>query len=543
VRRRGFVPAVRPGRRRLYHPRAEVTVSETTATTSVPAPAGALDRLLAAIERGGNRLPDPALLFVLGLGVVWVVSALLAPVEFADIDPRSGKPLRVVSQLTGPALATFLSSMVQTFTAFPPLGVVLVALLGVGVAEHAGFIGAVLRALLGVTPAALLTPMLIVVAVLSHSAADSGYVLVIPLGGVLFHAAGRHPLAGIVAAFAGVSGGFGANFVPSALDPLLQGFTQSAAQLLSPERQVNPLCNWFFAAASSLLVVGVGWWLTERVIEPRLRTTAVDGDPAAMPRMEALDERARGGLAAGLGAVALGALALVLWSWPEASPLRSPEGGLTDHAAPLMRSIVPIIFLLFLLPGIAYGKVAGTIRSHRDVVQGMSKSMGTMAYYLVLAFCAAQFTWAFGQSNLGALIALKGAGLLAALAVPGPLTIAGIILITAFVNLFIGSASAKWALLAPIFVPMLMRLGLSPELTQAAYRIGDSTTNIVTPLMPYFPLVVVYGQRYVRRTGIGTLVSLMLPFTVTLLMLWTGFLMLYWALGLPLGLQATYTAG
>ncbi|HYP29089.1 MAG TPA: AbgT family transporter [Blastocatellia bacterium] len=499
-----------------------------------------VDRALNTIERVGNRLPDPAALFLILLVVVWVLSALLSPIQFSEIDPRNGKPLQINNQLTGGAIAAFLSNLVTTFTGFHPLGVVLVALLGVGVAEHTGFINASLKGLLSFTSVKLLTPMLILVAILSHTAADAGYVLVIPLGAVIFYTAGRHPLAGIAAAFAGVSGGFSANFVPSSLDPLLSGLTQSAAQIINPERVVNPLSNWFFTGASSLLIIGVGWYLTDRVIEPRLRDVEVDGEVSEMPKMEGLGSSERRGLVWGMGTLALGIIVLVLVSLPATSPFRSPEGSLTAATAPLMQSIVPLIFLLFILPGVVYGYAAGTVESHRDIIKGMSKAMSTMGYYIVLAFFASLFIAAFGQSNIGALLALKGAGLLQSLGLPGQVTIIGIILLTATVNLLIGSASAKWALLAPIFVPMLMQLGHSPELTQAAYRIGDSTTNIITPLMPYFPLVVVYGQKYVKKTGIGTLVSLMLPFSITFLIVWTVFLLIYWMLGIPLGLQAPY---
>jgi len=567
-----------------------------------------IDRALNTIERVGNRLPDPAALFLILLIVVWALSAALAPVTFSDIDPRTGKPIQITNLLTGNSIAAFFSNMVTTFTSFPPLGVVLVALLGVGVAEHTGFINAALKRLLDFTPKRLLTPMLILVAVLSHTAADAGYVLVIPLGGVIFYAAGRHPLAGIAAAFAGVSGGFSANFIPSSIDPLLSALTQTGAQVIDQTRTVNPLSNWFFTGASCLLVMGVGWFLTDRVIEPRLRGVKIDGDVSQMPKMEELGKRERRGLLAGLIALALGILILVLASVPADSPMRSPVGyrltsqsfeqlrsaGVPDDVlkkmetlrnrdqanekifqdalkarlgeaqsvtysplflsnaetiapqltlanAPLMLSIVPLIFLLFLLPGIVYGYVAGTVKSHRDIIQGMSKSMSTMGYYIVLAFFASLFIAAFTQSNIGAMLALKGAGLLKSLSLPGQVTIVGIILLTALVNLLIGSASAKWALLAPIFVPMLMQLGISPELSQAAYRVGDSTTNIITPLMPYFPLVVVYGQRYVKSTGIGTLVSLMLPYSIAFLITWTLFLIVYWLMGIPLGLQAPYS--
>ena len=511
------------------------------ADPAAAAPTRRVDRVLNAIERAGNALPDPAALFLILLLVVWALSALLAPVAWAEIDPRSGEPLRVSNRLAGPAIAEFLSTMVTTFTGFHPLGVVLVALLGVGVAEHTGFINAGLKALLSVTSAKLLTPMLILVAIVSHTAADAGYVLVIPLGAVIFYAAGRHPLAGIAAAFAGVSGGFSANFVPSSLDPLLAGLTQEGAQIIAPAYLVNPLCNWLFTGVSSVLIIGLGWFITDRIIEPRLKGTVVDGDVSDIPQMETLGPKERRGLRAAVVALLLGLVALALISMPATSFMRSPEGELTAATAPLMLAIVPLIFLLFLLPGVVYGYVAGTVESHRDIIKGMSKAMATMGYYIVLAFFAALFIAEFGRSNLGALLALKGAGALQAMALPGQVTIVGIILLTGLVNLVIGSASAKWALLAPIFVPMLMQLGLSPELTQAAYRVGDSTTNIITPLMPYFPLVVVFAQRYVKGTGIGTLVSLMLPYSVIFLVAWTLFLLAFWFLGLPLGLQGPYT--
>jgi aminobenzoyl-glutamate transport protein len=500
-----------------------------------------IDRFLNGIETAGNKLPDPAILFVIALVLVWILSALLSPMAFTEIDPRNGQPIRILNLLSGTAMAGWLAGMVNTFVTFPPLGVVLVALLGVGVAESVGFLNAGLKWLLNLTPKALLTPMLVLVACLSHTATDAGYVLVIPLGGVIFYTAGRHPLAGIAAAFAGVSGGFSANLIPSGIDPLLQGFTQSAAQLIDPARMVNPLSNWYFTGASTLLIMGLGWFLTDRVVEPRLQKLAIDGDTKDMPRLEPLTPEETKGLMFGGLAMLIGIALLAWWAIPGTSPLRAPDGQITSFAAPLMRSIVPLIFLLFLFPAIAYGIAANTVKSSKDIVTGMSKSMSTMGYYIVMAFFAAMFTDAFGRSNLGALLALKGANFLQALAMPGQVTIGGIILVTASVNLLIGSASAKWALLAPIFVPMLMQVGLSPELTQAAYRVGDSSTNIITPLMPYFPLVVVFCQRYVRQAGIGTVVSMMLPYSFTFIVVWTLFLLAFWGLGIPLGLQATYS--
>ncbi len=497
------------------------------------------------IEWAGNKLPDPVMLFVWCLAITLVVSALLSPVEFTDLDPRPGKsgPIEVKNLLTPSALVALLTNLVKNFVTFPPLGVVLVALLGVGVAEHTGFINAFIKALLRLTPQRLVTPMLLLVAIVSHTAGDTGYVLVVPLGGVIFAAVGRHPLAGIVAAFAGVSGGFSANFLPSGLDPLLQGFTQSAAQVFDKERVVNPLCNYFFTSVSSLLIIGVGWYVTDRIIEPKLRGVPIDGDDSEAPRLDPLTVGETRGLAWGLGSMALSLLLLVAACVPANSPLRSPEGKLTGAGVPLMETgmIVALIFIWFLIPGIVYGCVAGTVKSHRDIVKGMSKSMSTMGYYLVLAFFAAQFTYAFNESSLGALLAIKGANFLKWLDLPAQLTILGIILLSTSVNLLIGSASAKWAVIGMIFVPMLMQLGISPELTQAAYRVGDSCTNIVTPLMPYFPLVVLFCQRYVKSTGIGTLISLMLPYSLTFLASWIALLLVYWSLGIPLGLQAPYT--
>ena len=500
-----------------------------------------LGRFLDIIERAGNRLPDPAILFFLLMITVWILSAILSPFDFGETDPRTGETLRIINLLSGTQMASFLANMTETFITFAPLGVVLLAMLGVGAAEHSGYINAALKYILGFTPRSLLTPMLILVAIVSHTAADAGYVLVIPLGGVIFYAAGRHPLAGIAAAFAGVSGGFSANFIPSGIDPLLQGFTQSAAQIMEPGMLINPLNNYFFTSISSILIVTVGWWITDRIVEPRLAKVKVDGDEEELPTMERLDKREIKAFWIATIVMIAGIIALFAWTIPSGSPMRAPDGQVTAFDAPIMQSIVPLIFLLFVVPGVIYGYLAGTFKNSQDMIGSMSKAMSSMSYYIVMAFFCALFIDAFGNSNIGTLIALKGAGFLQSLALPGAFTIVGIIILTAVVNLLVGSASAKWALISPIFVPMLMGIGISPDLTQAAYRVGDSVSNIITPLLPYFPLVVVFCQRYVKNTGIGTLVSMMLPYFFIFLITWTIFLLVYWAIGIPLGLQASYT--
>lgn len=508
---------------------------------------GLLNKFLDVIERVGNKLPDPAMLFLILMLLVWLFSAILSPFDFGEVDPRNGEELRVQNLLTGTRLAAFLAGMVNTFVTFAPLGIVLVAMLGVGVAEHSGYINVGLKKLLNLTPKSLLTPMLILVAIVSHTAADAGYVLVIPLGGVIFYAAGRHPLAGIAAAFAGVSGGFSANFIPSGIDPLLMSFTQEAARILDPSIQINPLNNIFFTAMSSFVIVGFGWYVTDKIVEPRLGSVKVDGDESELPQMETVSPKESRAFWIATSAMILGLIGLILWAIPESSALRGPDSvdpdrmSLVSFSAPLMQSIVPLIFLFFWLPGAVYGFLSGNFASSKDMIASMSKAMESMAYYIVMAFFCALFIDAFSSSNIGILIALKGANFLQALALPGAITIVGIIFLSAFVNLLVGSASAKWALIAPIFVPMLMQLGISPDLTQAAYRVGDSVSNIITPLLPYFPLVVVFCQRYVKNTGIGTLVSMMLPYTIVFIVVWSIFLLVYWFLGIPLGLQASFT--
>ena len=498
------------------------------------------ERLLDWVERTGNRLPDPAILFLILLGVVWLLSWALSGVSFEVLDPRSQTPLQVKNLLAGAAQTQFYADLVKTFVSFHPLGVVLVAMLGIGVAEHTGFINAGLRGLLAVTSQKLLTPMLIAVGILSHTAVDAGYVLVIPLGAVMFYAAGRHPLAGVAAAFAGVSGGFSATFVPGSLEPLLQGISQASAHIIDPSVQLNPLNNYFFTSVSAVLIIGVGWLVTDRFVEPRLQALKLDGNLQDLPTMQPLVASEKRALRLALLSMLLGVLVLAASTWPAGSAWRNPDGLLAAGNAPLMQSIVALIFLLFLLPGVVYGLASGSVKSTRDLIAGMTKAMSGMGYYIVMAFFAAQFIYAFNHSNLGALIALEGAAALKAAGVPGFVTIVGIILLTAFINLFIGSSSAKWTLVAPIFVPMLMQLGLSPDLTQAAYRVGDSSTNIITPLMPYFPLVVVFCQRYVKSTGIGTVIAMMLPYSLCFLLTWTLLLMAFWGLGLPLGLGANY---
>ncbi len=498
--------------------------------------AGLLDRL----ERWGNRCPDPIVLFLLALAVTLALSHLLAGHDFGLNDPRTGEPLRISDRLTLEATASFFAGMTQAFIGFPPLGFVLVMVIGVGVAERSGLVGAALRGVLAVAPPRLLIPLVAAAAIAAHAMADSAVVLVLPLGGALFYVAGRHPVAGIVAAFAPLLGVMFANVLPTALDPVLAGFSESGARIVDPAYRVNPLSNYVLSVATAVVTVPLTWWLTARVVEPRLRGMAVDGDPEQMPAAPALTARERGGLGVAVATAAVVGAALAWAVLPADSPFRAADGSLTGAGAPLMGGLIPLLLVLTLLPSLAYGTVAGTLRSHRDAIAGMTTTMSAMGYYIVMVFFAAQFTKAFADSNLGALIALKGAATLQAIGAPAAVTVVGVVLLTASLDVVVPSASAKWALLAPILVPMLMSVGIAPELTQAAFRIGDGPINLLTPLMPYYPLILAFCRRYVTGFGAGTLMSLVLPFGAAYLAAQVALLMLWWALGLPLGIGGRY---
>ena len=500
-----------------------------------------MDRFLSAIERTGNKLPDPAMLFVYCLGAVLVLSALFSFVSFDYINPRTNEALQVANLIDADYLADLFASMVTTFTSFAPLGMVLASVMGVGIAESSGYINIALKKLIRITPDKMLAPAVVFIGAVSSIATDAGYVLVVPIGAIIFKAAGRHPLAGLAAAFAGVSGGFSAGLLPSALDPLLQSFTQSAAQIFDPDYQMNPLANFYFTFCSTFVVTLMGWFVTERIVEPHLQSVEVednDGDSVDMSSYSAQENRAF--KVSSLVLLAMG-VALFAICVPEGSAMRAADGTLTAFSSPLMRSIVPLIFIFFLIPGVIFGRMTGTFKNHRDVIGSMGGSMKTMSSYIVMAFFCSQFLKAFGDSNLGTLLALSGADLLQAMNLPGQVTIVGIVLLTCVVNLFVGSASAKWAIIGPIFVPMLMAVGISPELAQAAYRIGDSSSNIITPMMSYYPVIIVFTQRYVKNAGIGTVASMMMPYSIMFMVSWTAFLLLFWALGLPMGVGASYT--
>lgn len=507
------------------------------------AKAGSTGGVLGWIERTGNRLPDPAFIFLYLIGALVIVSILADLAGVSALHPTqktddgAAAVIGATSLLAPDNISRLWVEMPTTFTHFHPLGYVLVVMLGAGIAERTGLFAAAMRSAVRGAPKFLLTPMVAFVAMMGNLAADAAYVVLIPLAAVLYAAAGRHPIAGITASFAGVSGGFSANLLPGQLDALLFGITEAAAELIVPGWNANIAGNWYFISAMLFVFLPVIWFVTDRVIEPRLGSFTPETDAArrAVGEDKPLSAGERRGLAhAGLGVLAVAALWTLMTVGP-GTPLIDEAAAGPGRLTPFFRSLVAGFFVLFLVAGWAYGAAAGSIKTHRDVVRMMTESMADLGYYLILAFFAAHFVAMFNWSNLGLIFAVNGANAIKASGLPMPVLLTLMVLLTASVNLFIGSASAKWALLAPVMVPMLMLLGVSPEATTAAYRVGDGATNIITPLMVYFPLILTFCQRWKADFGIGSLTAMMLPYSLWLLI--AGMILTFgWiALDLPLG--------
>ncbi len=565
--------------------------------------------ILGWVERTGNKLPDPVFLFmyfIIALVIISVIAALLGANATLDEKILSGMPdnqkarfgigsdgiISAVSLLAAENIQRLWVEMPKTFTHFHPLGYVLVVMLGAGVAERSGLFASAIKGAVSNAPRLLLTPLVALVAMVSNHAADAGYVVMIPLAAIIFASAGRHPLAGIAAAFAGVSGGFSANLFPGQLDALLYGITQEAAGILNENYTANIAGNTYFIIALLVLYIPIIWFITDKVIEPRLGTWKPTGDADAQSYGDEAapltDAQKKGLVRAGLAVLAViglwtfmtigpgdalyisnmdyfaseakalkaacsaaqqaaneVAIAANCLSTAELSALaddyvadpdnfkRAPEW--YDRLGPFFNSLVGGFLALFLAAGWAYGAAAGTIKNHKDLVEMMSEAMKDMGYYLVLSFAAAHFVEMFGWSNLGLISAVHGAAAIESSGLPPAILLGMIVLFSAIINLFVGSASAKWALLAPVMVPMLMILGISPDGATAVYRVGDSATNIITPLMVYFPLILVFARRWAPDFGIGSLTATMIPYSIWMLI--SGILLVVgWTyLGFPLG--------
>jgi aminobenzoyl-glutamate transport protein len=500
--------------------------------------------VLGWIERTGNALPDPVFIFLWLILAVVIISIIAAAAGVQVLHPvnrdEAGNPAVVAaaSLISPENIRRLLVEMPTTFTHFHPLGYVLVVMLGAGIAERTGLFGAAMRAAVKDAPKFLLTPVIAFVAMMGNLAADAAYVVLIPLAAVLFASAGRHPIAGIAASFAGVSGGFSANLLPGQLDALLFGITEAATETISPDWTMNLAGNWWFIAVMLFVFLPVIWFVTDKVIEPRLGPWTGGGASAVEAPAEDTSREGKALAFAGLAGLAVVALWVFLTIGP-GTPLMGEGANLVIQLTPMLQSLVAGFFVLFLVMGWVYGAITGTVKGHRDIVKMMASAMGDLAYYLVLAFAAAHFVAMFNWSNLGLIVAVNGADFLRSANMPAPVLLAAIVIMTALINLLIGSASAKWALLAPVLVPMLMLLGISPEMTTAAYRVGDGSTNIITPLMVYFPLILTFAQRWVPSFGLGSLAATMLPYSVWILITGLALTIGWVMLDLPPGPGAT----
>ncbi|WP_085505824.1 AbgT family transporter [Thalassobacillus devorans] len=493
---------------------------------------GMFQRFLDGIETVGNKLPHPVTLFAVLALLVIVLSGIVSSLGISVEHPgEEGEMVEVKNLMNKEGIQYLFSSMTENFIGFAPLGVVLVTMLGIGIAERTGLISALLRGFVLSVPQRLITFGLVFAGVMSSVASDAGYVVLPPLGAVIFAAIGRHPLAGLAAAFAGVSAGFSANLFLSATDAMLGELTIDAAAIIDPAyaETMNIAMNYYFIIVSVFLLSIVGAWVTEKIVEPRL------GEYKGEYRedLKGLDATEKKGLKWAGISVAIAIILTALLIVPSGAPLRGDDGSIIQ--SPFMSSLVPIITILFFIPGLFYGIATKEIRNDKDVANQLSDTMAAMGMFIVLAFTAGQFVAYFSETNMGLVIGVYGAEFLEAANLSGIPLILGFIVVSAIINLFIGSASAKWAMMAPIFVPIMMQLGYSPELTQMAYRVADSTTNIITPLMTYFAIIIAFAQKYDKKMGIGTMISVMFPYSIVFLIAWTIMLIVWMMFGIDLG--------
>ncbi len=488
------------------------------------------DRILHFVEIGGNALPHPASIFALLAIFVLIISWIGHFFDWTVVHPATQEQVHIQNLLSKEGVHRIFLEMVDNYTGFAPLGIVMVALLGIGIAESSGLVGAAIRLLVLKAPSSLLTFVLVLSGILSNMASDLGYVLIIPMAGIIFHAVGRHPIAGMAAAFAGVSGGFSANLMIGTIDPLLAGLSTESARILDPDYYVLPTANYYFMFVSTFLIAFLGTWVTNKFVEPRLGKYT--GDVEQEP-INPLSKKERKALRYTM-LLLIGWLGFILaTTLPENGFFRGPDNSILR--SPLLKGFIALLFFAAGSLGVMYGLMTGKFKNDSDVVKGMVQSFKTLAAFMVLVFFAAQFVAYFKWSNLGLIIAIEGAHFLQKINIGTVPLLILFVLLSGFINMFMGSASAKWAILGPVFIPMFMIMGFSPELSQAVFRVGDSVTNIISPMMSFFALIIVYFEKYDKKAGIGTLISTMLPYSVFFFIFWTALLIGWVLLGIPLG--------
>lgn len=489
-----------------------------------------LDRFLNKVEVIGNKLPDPIVIFINLMGIILVASFIASLFNLKATNPGTGEVVEAVNLLSGEGLILILTESINNFSAFPPLGMVLVVMLGIGIAEKTGYFETVMKRVIEVAPRKLIIPTMILVAIIGNVAGDAAPVILPPLAAMVMMRLGYHPFAGLVMAYAASLGAFSANFIIGMTDALALAFTEPAAQLIDESYTGNIAMNYYFIAASAVLLLIVTYFITTKLTIPRLGT--YHGEKFSEEGVSVAEKSALRWANVSLLITAGIFMALVI---PENGILRNQETGSIMNDSPFMNSVVFLITILFFVPGLVYGLRAKTIKSSRDFGNVLSESMATMGSYIVLVFFAAQMLAYFSWSNLGPILAIKGAEFLQDMDFTGIPLILSFVIIAGFINLLIGSASAKWAILAPVFVPLFMLLGYDPAFTQMIFRIGDSITNPITPMLPYLPLLLAFAKKYDKNVGLGTLLSNLLPYSIAYFIVWSLFLVLWYLIGLPVG--------
>lgn len=505
----------------------------TAAPTSAAPRKGPLERFLNFVEWSGNKLPDPIVIFFLLCVGVLVLSAIAGLANWSAVHPGTGETLTAVNLLSVDGMRIVIGDSVNNFGAFPPLGMVLIVMLGIGVAERSGWFEVALQNAAATAPKVLIIPTIAFLGLLGNIAGDAAPIVLPPLAAMVFLKMGWHPVAGIALGYASAIGGFAANLMIGMSDALVQGFTQPAAEMIDAELQTNVAMNWYFIAASVFVLLPVLWLVTSKITIPRLgEYDPAEGENVGSTSIE-ITPKQRSANRWAFASIVVMVIVLVAVTIPESSFMRNAETGSITTNSPLMNGIGLLLAIFFFVPGLIYGVRVGTVKKSSDVTKMMTESMAQMASFIVIVFFASQMLAYITASNLGAILAIHGANLLQDQ--HGVVLIVGIIVISAFINIFIGSASAKWAILAPIFVPMMMLLDYHPAFTQMIYRIGDGITNPITPMFPYFALVLAVAQRYVKKIGMGTFIATLLPYSIATGVVWTLMMIVWYLIGLPVG--------
>ncbi|WP_414054279.1 AbgT family transporter [Macrococcus equi] len=492
---------------------------------------GFMDKFLDGIERAGNKLPDPVVIFISLCGLILIASWIASLFGVKAKNPADGKVVKAINLLTPDGVAKIISEAVPNFAAFPPLGLVLVVMIGVGIAEKTGYFETLMKYTIEKTPKKIIIPIIIFVGIMGNAAGDAATIVLPPIAAMVFIRLGYHPIAGLAMAYAAALGGFSASLVIGMTDALAVSFTEPATKLIDGSVKVNAAMNYYFLCASTFLLLVVAWFVTSKIVIPRFgKYEGTYTDEETNEHVAPQERKAM--IWANISILLLMGL-LILLTVPEHALLRNAKTGSLIDDSPLMNGIVPIITLLFLVPGLIYGYMAGTMRSTRKFSEMLAESMSSMGGFIVIVFFAAQMLAFFTWSNLGTIVAIKGAALLKGQ--NGVVLILGVLILSAFINMLIGSASAKWAILAPILVPMLMLLGIHPAFTQVIYRVGDSITNPITPMMPYLPLLLSYAQKYDKNIGLGTMIAALMPYSIAFGIFWTLLLLVWYFLGIPVG--------